>query len=70
MDFINLMAYDLRGAWEDVTGHQSGLYARSNEAGKDSQLNVVRVASYLFYYNYFCKINKWREYELKLACSF
>ena len=36
------MSYDLHGAWETVTGHNSPLYARSSETGDDRNLNVVR----------------------------
>ena len=32
LDWINIMTYDLHGAWENKTGHQGGLYG-SNESG-------------------------------------
>ena len=41
LDFINLMAYDLHGPWERVTGHYSGLYAHSDESGPQRFLNTV-----------------------------
>ena len=41
LDFINLMAYDLHGPWERVTGHHSGLYAHSDESGPQRFLNTV-----------------------------
>ena len=44
-DFINLMAYDLNGAWNDYTGHNSALYARSNENPEQQQRNVVGISS-------------------------
>ena len=41
LDFINLMAYDLNGAWNNYTSHNSPLYPRSEETGEDRYLNVV-----------------------------
>jgi len=40
LDFINLMAYDLHGAWEKFTGHHTALYRRSDESGNQAKLNV------------------------------
>jgi GH18 family chitinase len=33
LDFINIMAYDLHGSWESVTGHNAPLYAGPNDDG-------------------------------------
>ena len=35
------MSYDLHGSWEQVTGHHSGLYARTDESGSQTFLNTV-----------------------------
>ena len=35
------MAYDLNGAWNNYTSHNSPLYPRSEETGEDRYLNVV-----------------------------
>lgn len=45
-DFINLMAYDLHGGWEDFTGHNSPLYAGDHERNKQRKLNVDWAAKY------------------------
>lgn len=45
MDFINVMTYDLHGPWEKITGHNSPLYARRDEMGPDTQLNIVNMAT-------------------------
>ena len=42
LDFINLMTYDLHGAWEDFTGHNSPLYPRDDEVDDQAYLNIVR----------------------------
>ena len=41
MDYVSLMAYDLHGSWEDVTGHNSPLYAHAGETGEQRYLNMV-----------------------------
>ena len=41
LDFINLMSYDLHGAWDKVTGHNSPLYSHPSETGDNVYLNVV-----------------------------
>ncbi|KAL3875562.1 hypothetical protein ACJMK2_033503 [Sinanodonta woodiana] len=46
LDFINLMTYDLHGAWEDRTGHNSPLYVRSGETGNETYLNLDWAARY------------------------
>lgn len=33
LDFINLMAYDFNGAWDNITGMNAPLYSRPSEAG-------------------------------------
>lgn len=43
LHFVNIMAYDLHGAWEKVTGHNAPLYARKGETGNDLKLNVVSI---------------------------
>ncbi|XP_052265552.1 chitotriosidase-1-like isoform X2 [Dreissena polymorpha] len=46
LDMINLMTYDLHGSWETFTGHNSPLFARSNEQGNQTYLNVDWAAKY------------------------
>ncbi|XP_025086194.1 LOW QUALITY PROTEIN: chitotriosidase-1-like [Pomacea canaliculata] len=40
LDFLSVMTYDLHGAWESFTGHNSPLYARRNETGDQRNLNL------------------------------
>lgn len=40
LDFINVMTYDLNGAWDPYTGLNSPLYPRSSESGTAAQLNI------------------------------
>lgn len=46
LDFINLMTYDLHGAWEKFTGENAPLHARGAEHGDARQLNVEWAANY------------------------
>ncbi|KAL6255476.1 hypothetical protein P5V15_013812 [Pogonomyrmex californicus] len=46
LHFINVMAYDLHGAWEKVTGHNAPLYPRKGESGNDLKLNVDAAVRY------------------------
>ncbi|XP_038049704.1 uncharacterized protein LOC119723214 [Patiria miniata] len=40
LDFINLMAYDLRGSWESITGHHASLYPGVSDVGDNRFLTV------------------------------
>lgn len=44
-DWFNLMTYDFHGNWEDVTGHNSPLFARIAE-GAGATLNMAWAADY------------------------
>ena len=46
MDFIDLMTYDLHGAWERRTGAHIALYPRADETGDDRLLNVDWAVNY------------------------
>ena len=41
LDFINLMTYDLNGAWNNYVGHNSPMFPRSDETGDAATKNVV-----------------------------
>jgi chitinase len=48
LDFINLMAYDLHGAWEKVTNHNAALYANPAEPADTAGRYIDRaVTDYL-----------------------
>ncbi len=38
---INVMTYDLYGAWHNKIGHHSALFHRSGETGMERELNTV-----------------------------
>jgi chitinase len=48
LNYINLMAYDLHGTWENVTNHQAALYANPAEPAGTANRNIDRaVTDYL-----------------------
>lgn len=50
VDFANMMTYDLNGAWNDYTGHQTALYTNdsyNHETQKDGQFSIDTCISYL-----------------------
>lgn len=42
VDLINVMTYDLYGAWHNKIGHHSALFHRPGETGMERELNTVR----------------------------
>ncbi|MGL4773910.1 MAG: glycosyl hydrolase family 18 protein [Clostridium sp.] len=47
VDFANIMSYDMRGAWDSVSGHQTGLYPNSAEPFAGNNLSVDESVDYL-----------------------
>ena len=47
VDFANIMTYDLRGAWDETSGHHTGLYTNPNDPLKDSGFSVDASVTYL-----------------------
>lgn len=47
VDFANIMTYDMRGAWDESSGHQTGLYTNPNDPLKDAGLSVDDSVQYL-----------------------
>lgn len=47
VDFANIMTYDMRGAWDPITGHQTGLYTNPNDPYKGKGLSVDESVNYL-----------------------
>lgn len=64
LDLINVMTYDLHGAWDDYTHHQSGLYAHPLDEGDNTFLNVVCACEMLVSLRYRCECMS-REYHGK-----
>jgi chitinase len=47
VDFANIMTYDMRGAWDDTSGHQTGLYTNPEDPTKGAGLSVDESVKYL-----------------------
>ena len=47
VDFANVMSYDMRGAWDDKSGHQTGLYTNPNDDLKGKGLSIDESVNYL-----------------------
>ncbi len=45
-DFINLMGYDIDGAWNDYTGHNTPLFGRPGESKSERMLNIDYIVNY------------------------
>ena len=41
LDFINVMAYDMHGAWEHGAGHNAPLYKSPADSGATAFYNIV-----------------------------
>lgn len=46
VDFINLMTYDLRGAWDSCIGHHAQLYPHHTDSSYRRELNVAASVTY------------------------
>lgn len=47
VDFANIMTYDMRGAWDDTSGHQTGLYSNPKDPLASQGLSVNDSVKYL-----------------------
>lgn len=47
VDFANIMTYDMRGAWDTASGHQTPLYTNPNDPNKGKGLSVDESVQYL-----------------------
>ncbi|MGL6105739.1 glycosyl hydrolase family 18 protein [Romboutsia sp.] len=47
VDFANIMTYDMRGAWDEYSGHQTGLYPNPNEPIAGNNLSIDESVDYL-----------------------
>jgi chitinase len=45
-DFVNLMGYDMHGAWLNNTGHNAPLFGKTGEPEDERMLNVDYVVNY------------------------
>ena len=48
LNFINVMAYDLRGQWDRKTGHHAPLFEKPSDGQAFKDLNVVGVGWHYF----------------------
>lgn len=46
VDFANIMTYDMRGAWDTISGHQTPLYTNPNDPFKGKGLSVDESVNY------------------------
>ncbi|BFH14017.1 chitinase [Paenibacillus dendritiformis] len=47
VDFANIMTYDMRGAWDEVSGHHTGLYPNPNDPLTGNNLSIDESVNYL-----------------------
>lgn len=47
VDFANIMTYDMRGAWNEVSGHQTNLYTNPDDPMASSKYSVDDSVQYL-----------------------
>lgn len=47
VDFANIMTYDMRGAWDEVSGHHTGLYTNPNDPLTGNNLSIDESVNYL-----------------------
>lgn len=46
VDFANIMTYDMRGAWDNITGHQTPLYTNPKDPMKGKGLSIDESVEY------------------------
>ncbi|MGL4774487.1 MAG: glycosyl hydrolase family 18 protein [Clostridium sp.] len=46
VDFANIMTYDMRGAWDQLSGHQAGLYTNPKDPLKGKGLSIDESVKY------------------------
>ncbi|MGL4736769.1 MAG: glycosyl hydrolase family 18 protein [Cellulosilyticaceae bacterium] len=47
IDFANIMTYDMRGAFDPISGHQAGLYPNANDPYKDRGFTTDEAVNYM-----------------------